>query len=74
MKYELIWRSSKNNVIYSSYAKNKKDLKERLEYLVNVKGLKLNDEDRLDTIQVSKRIAKIGWLILTSKEVIKEMS
>ena len=73
MKYELLWTSSKDKAVYSSYAKNKRDLKEKLDYFVNVKGLKLNDEDILDNIQVSKRIAKIGWLILTSKEVIEEI-
>ncbi len=74
MKYEMLWISSKNNQAYSNYASNKKELKEKLDYFVNVKGLKLNDIDRFDNIQVSKRIRKNTYEILSEKEVLNEIN
>lgn len=74
MKYELLWLSEKDNTLYSNYAKNKKELKSKLDYFVNVKGLKLNDNDRFDNIQVSKILRGGKRLILTEKEVLNEVN
>lgn len=74
MKYEMLWISSKDKQAYSNGANTKKELKEKLDYFVNVKGLKLNDTDRFDNIQVSKRIARKHYEILSEKEVLKEMN
>lgn len=73
MKYELLWIDSKTGTFYSNGASTKKELKEKLDYFVNVKGLKLNDTDRFDNIQVSKKIGN-KYLILTEKEVLDEIS
>lgn len=55
MKYEMLWISSEDKQAYSNGANTKKELKEKLDYFVNVKGLKLNDTDRFDNIQISKK-------------------
>ena len=73
MKYELLWIDSKTGTFYSNGANTKKELKEKLDYFVNVKGLKLNDTDRFDNIQVSKKTGN-KYLILTEKEVLDEIS
>lgn len=73
MKYQMLWISSKDNQAYSNYAKDRRELKRKLDYFVNVKGLKLNDKDRLDNIQVSKRVGK-KYLILTENEVLDEVA
>lgn len=74
MKYEMLWLSEKDNMLYSNYAKSKKELKSKLDYFVNVKGLKLNDNDRFDNIQVSKILKGGRRLILTEKEVLDEVN
>ena len=72
MKYQLLWKTE-NGTVYSNYAKNNKELKEKLDYFVNVKGLKLNDTDRYDNIQVSKKQKNGNYLILTEEEVLNEI-
>lgn len=75
MKYEILWLSSKDNhSLYSNYAKNRKELKRKLDYFINELGLKLNDEDRFDNLQVSKKTLRRTWMILSSKEVLKEIN
>lgn len=74
MKYEMLWISSKDNQAYSNYAKNQRELKRKLDYFVNVKGLKLNDKDRFDNIQVSKRKPFGKWQILSENEVLDEVA
>ena len=66
MNYQMLWLD-KNKNAYSNYAKNKKELKSKLDYFMNKKGLKLNDYDRFNNIQVSKKI-KGSWLILNTNE------
>ena len=73
MKYEMLWISSKDKQAYSNCANTKQELKRKLDYFVNVIGLKLNDEDRFDNIQVSKKI-KDKQLILTEQEVLNEVN
>ena len=70
----MLWLSEKDNMLYSNYAKSKKELKSKLDYFVNVKGLKLNDNDRFDNIQVSKILKGGRRLILTEKEVLDEVN
>lgn len=72
MKYQLLWKTE-NGTVYSNSAKNNKELKEKLDYFVNVKGLKLNDTDRYDNIQVSKKQKNGNYLILTEEEVLNEI-
>ena len=72
-KYEMLWVSSKDNQAYSNYANSKKELKEKLDYFVNVKGLKLNDTDKYDNIQVSKKTSNGHYEILTENEVMNEI-
>ena len=74
MKYELLWLSSKDRQLYSNYASTKKELKSKLDYFVNVMGLKLNDTDRFDNIQVSKRIKKDHYQILSENDVLNEIN
>ena len=75
MKYEMLILSSKgSHPLLSNYAKNKKELKGNLDYFINELGYKLNDEDRYDNIQVSKRLRNGKWLILSSAEVYNEIS
>lgn len=72
MKYQLLWQTE-NGTVYSNSAKNNKELKKKLDYFVNVKGLKLNDTDKYDNIQVSKKQKNGNYLILTEKEVLNEI-
>lgn len=72
MKYQLLWKTE-NGAVYSNYAKNNKELKKKLDYFVNVKGLKLNDTDKYDNIQVSKKQKNGNYLILTEEEVLNEI-
>lgn len=74
MKYEMLWVSEKDKQAYSNYAKDKKELKRKLDYFVNVKGLKLNDNDRFDNIQVSKILKNGKRLIMSENEVINEIN
>lgn len=74
MKYEMLWVSEKDKQAYSNYAKDKKELKRKLDYFVNVKGLKLNDTDRFDNIQVSKILKGGKRLIMSENEVINEIN
>ena len=74
MKYELLWHSEKDNTFYSNYATSKKELKEKLDYFVNVKGLKLNDTDKFDNIQVSKVLKNGKRLIMSENEVLNEVN
>lgn len=74
MKYEMLWISSKDNQAYSNYANSKKELKEKLDYFVNVKGLKLNNTDRFDNIQVSRKIKKDTYEILSAEETLDEVN
>lgn len=74
MKYEMLWVSEKDKQAYSNYAKDKKELKRKLDYFVNVKGLKLNDNDRFDNIQVSKILKGGKRLIMSENEVINEIN
>lgn len=74
MKYEMLWVSEKDKQAYSNYAKDKKELKRKLDYFVNVKGLKLNDNDRFDNIQVSKILKNGKRLIMSENEVIDEIN
>lgn len=74
MKYEMLWVSEKDKQAYSNYAKDKKELKRKLDYFVNVKGLKLNDNDRFDNIQVSKVLKNGKRLIMSENEVLNEVN
>ena len=74
MKYEMLWVSEKDKQAYSNYAKDKKELKRKLDYFVNVKGLKLNDNDRFDNIQVSKILKNGKRLIMSENEVLNEVN
>lgn len=74
MKYEMLWVSEKDKQSYSNYAKDKKELKRKLDYFVNVKGLKLNDNDRFDNIQVSKVLKNGKRLIISENEVLNEVN
>lgn len=74
MKYEMLWVSEKDKQSYSNYAKDKKELKRKLDYFVNVKGLKLNDNDRFDNIQVSKVLKNGKRLIMSENEVLNEVN
>ena len=71
MKYQLLWKT-KDGTFYSNYANSKRELKEKLDYFVNVKGLLLNDIDTYNNIQVSKKVNK-KWLILSENEVYNEI-
>ena len=57
-----------------NYANSKRELKEKLDYFVNVKGYKMNDTDEYDNIQVSKKIEGNYWLILSANEVLNEVN
>ena len=72
MKYEIYWLSE-DKTLYSNYAKNKRELKSKVNYFVNEKGLKLNDNDRFNNLQVSKRLRNGHWLILSAQEMLNEM-
>lgn len=66
--FQMLWLDENRNA-YSNYADDIKELKRKLDYFINEKGLKLNDDDRFNNIQVSKKI-KGGWLILGTDEVL----
>lgn len=79
MKYEIIIKhktdaNERGYIFYSNYANTKRDLKEKLDYLVNVLGYKLNDTDEYDNVQVSKRLKKDCYEILSATEILDEVN
>ena len=68
MKYQILWLAE-DKTLYSNYAKNIKELKSKIEYFTKEKHLKLNNEDRFNNLQVSKKVNG-KYLILSTKEVL----
>ena len=70
-KYEMLFTI--NNQLYSNYASSKKELRRKLIYFVNDKGLLINDYDRENNIQVSKKIRGGKWLIYSTSELLNDL-
>lgn len=68
MKYQILWLAE-NKTLYSNYAKNIKELKSKIEYFIKEKHLKLNNEDRFNNLQISKKV-KGKQIILNAEEVL----
>lgn len=68
MKYQMLWLAE-DKTLYSNYAKNIKELKSKIEYFIKEKHLKLNNEDRFNNLQISKKVNG-KYLILSAEEVL----
>lgn len=68
MKYQILWLAE-DKTLYSNYAKNIKELKSKIEYFIKEKHLKLNNEDRFNNLQISKKV-KGKQIILNAEEVL----
>jgi alpha-tubulin suppressor-like RCC1 family protein len=73
MKYQLLWISSEDGQVYSNGANSKEELKRKINYFMNIKNLKLNDNDKFDNIQVSKKISRNHYEILSTNEVFNKI-
>ena len=68
MKYQILWLAE-DKTLYSNYSKNIKELKRKIEYFTKTKHLKLNNKDRFNNLQVSKKVNG-KYLILSAEETL----